>query len=68
MLEFHGDLCCWGQVKTLPMAASHSTPATVLGCFGEGMAAVFFFKLGGAFGVGLDIFWIMLFAGIRRRE
>ena len=24
MLEFDGDLCCWCQVKTVPMTASHS--------------------------------------------
>eukprot|EP00439_Symbiodinium_sp_Y106_P066796 s2133_g10.t4 len=24
VLEFDGSLCCWGQVKTVPMCASHS--------------------------------------------
>eukprot|EP00913_Durusdinium_trenchii_P035052 g32789.t1 len=38
MLEFHGDLCCWGQVKTLPMAASHS-PWDFFGSFSCGQSS-----------------------------
>ena len=30
MLEFDGDLCCWCQVKTVPMTASHSGLAVLM--------------------------------------
>eukprot|EP00435_Cladocopium_sp_Y103_P067355 s325_g29.t3 len=35
MLEFDGDLCCWCQVKTVPMTASHS-PWDLFGSFSCG--------------------------------
>lgn len=38
MIEFDGDICCWGQVKTVPMTASHS-PWDLFGSFTCGSAS-----------------------------